>query len=129
MAPATFVLVDTDVFIWLTRGTAAKSAKYAPHVAHKRIVLSFATVAELWQGAYERGDNETSRGRLQADIGLAVVVPPNRDITDQFARLRADAKASGHALGQRAQVHDAWIAATALSLSLPLLTDDKHFDA
>jgi predicted nucleic acid-binding protein len=121
------VLVDTDVFIWLTRGKA-KAADYAPLVAKKRIVLSFATVAELWLGAETAGYNAASRHRLEADIGGTVVVTPDNDLTHEWARLRAEARRMGHALGQPGQQHDAWIAATARLYKLPLVTDDGHFD-
>jgi predicted nucleic acid-binding protein len=62
------VLVDTDVFIWLSRGKQ-QAARYASLVAGKRIVLSFATVAELWLGAETLNYNESSRRRLEGAIG------------------------------------------------------------
>lgn len=126
--PAPYVLVDTDIFIWLTRGRK-QAARYAPLAAGKRLVLSFATVAELWRGAYARGYGETSRKKLEADIGLTVVVAPTSALTHEWARLTNDAHADGHPLGQKAQAHDAWVAATARHLKLPLLTDNKrHFN-
>jgi predicted nucleic acid-binding protein len=66
-----FVVVDTDIFIWITRGQ--KRAKgYLELTRGKRMVLSFAAVAELWRGAYARGYNERSRERLRTDIRAAV---------------------------------------------------------
>lgn len=121
------VLVDTDVFIWLTRGKA-QAARYGPLVAGKRIVLSFATVAELWLGAETLGYNEASRRRLEGSIGETTVVTPNNELTHAWAQLTAEARRTGHALGQPSQVHDAWIAATARMHGLPLVTDDQHFD-
>jgi hypothetical protein len=76
-----YVLVDTDVFIWLTRGKSASAAPYVRHVEGKRMVLSFATVAELWLGAELRGYGERAQRKLEADIGGAVVVRPTQDLT------------------------------------------------
>jgi predicted nucleic acid-binding protein len=126
--PAQYVVVDTDIFIWLTRGKQ-QAARYAPLVTGKRMVLSFATVAELWRGAYAQSYNEASRRKLEADTGLAVVVQPTSELTHEWARLTNEARAAGHALGQKAQAHDAWVGATARHLAVPLLTDNRrHFD-
>lgn len=124
---ASYVVVDTDVFVWLTRGKA-EARRYAPSVEGKRIVLSFATVAELWRGAYALGYSEASRRKLETDIGLTVVVQPTEPITQEWASLSDEARKLGHPLGQKAQAHDAWVAATARHFGLPLLTNNtKHF--
>lgn len=126
--PTSYIVVDTDVFIWLTRGKK-QAARFVPLVAGKRVVLSFATVAELWRGAYANGYGEASRIKLEADIGLAVVVQPTHALTLEWARLTNDARTAGHPLGQKGQAHDAWVAATALHFNLPLLTENRrHFE-
>lgn len=121
------LVVDTDIFVWLTRGKK-QAAPYAPLVAGKRMVLSFATVAELWRGAHTQKYGEASQNKLEADIGLAVVVPPTNALTHEWADLTASARSSGHPLGQKAQAHDAWVAATARYFEIPLLTGNQaHF--
>jgi predicted nucleic acid-binding protein len=123
-----YVVLDTDVFIWINRGRR-QATRYMSLLDGKRMILSFATVAELWRGAYVQNYSEASRRRLEADIGTAVVVPPTNALTHEWARLSADARAAGHPLGAKAQAHDAWIASTARSLKVPLLTDNRaHFD-
>ena len=122
-----FVLVDTDAFIHLSRGKA-RVAELAPHVAGRRVVISFATVAELRRGAYAMGYSGDSRRRLEADVSAAIVVAPTSELTDEWARLSDEARKMGHALGQKAQAHDAWIAATGRLYGLPILTDDSHFE-
>jgi len=44
-----------------------------------------------------------------------------------YARLRADCEAQGHALGQREHNADRWIAATAIRLGVPLVSNDGIF--
>ena len=43
------------------------------------------------------------------------------------AQLRADCEAIGHALGQREHNADRWIAATAIRLGVPLVSNDAIF--
>ena len=93
------------------------------------MVLSFATVAELRLGAHVRGYNDESRRRMEAEIATCVIVPPTDDLSDTWALIVSEARAMspGHALGQPAQAHDAWIAATARLFAVPLLTEDGDF--
>jgi predicted nucleic acid-binding protein len=44
-----------------------------------------------------------------------------------YAQLRADCEATGHAIGQREHTADRWIAATALRLGIPLVSNDRIF--
>jgi predicted nucleic acid-binding protein len=127
MATVDAIVVDTNVFIYLTRGASEKAAQYAPFVNDKRIVLSFATVAELWRGAVTQQYGDAKRKRLAADIDVAIVVPPDDALSRRWGEITAKARALGHALGQKAQNHDAWVAATAQLYELPLLTEDSDF--
>ena len=121
------VVVDTDVFIWLVRGKMPAALR-APLVVEKRLVLSFATVAELWRGAYAKEYGDRSKRALDRKIEASVVVPPTRDLTERWARLTDDARRRGQPLGQGDHAHDAWVAATSLVLDLPLLTGNRrHF--
>jgi predicted nucleic acid-binding protein len=127
MATVDAIVVDTNVFIYLTRGGSDKAAEYGSFVNGKRIVLSFATVAELWRGATTQGYGDKKRKRLAADIGVAIVVPPNEALSRLWGEITARGRSLGHALGQKAQNHDAWVAATAQLYELPLLTEDSDF--
>jgi tRNA(fMet)-specific endonuclease VapC len=124
-----YVVVDTDVFIWLIRGKA-QATDYAPLVEGRHIVLSFATVAELWLGAERRGYGDGSRRELESRIAVSVVVRPTHDLTVAWARIVAQARgmSPGHPLGQQEHAHDAWVATTAIHHGLPLLTgNQRHF--
>lgn len=44
-----------------------------------------------------------------------------------YAQLRADCEAAGHALGQKEHTADRWIAATAIRLGIPLVSNDRIF--
>jgi predicted nucleic acid-binding protein len=122
-----FVLVDSDAFVHLARGKA-RAAVLAPYVENRRMVLSFVTVAEVRRGAYCLGYNEDSWRRLATDINAALVVAPSDELSHEWAKLSNEARAMGHALGQKSQAHDAWVAATGRLYGLPILTDDGHFE-
>jgi predicted nucleic acid-binding protein len=55
------------------------------------------------------------------------VVHSGPELVQVYARLRADCEALGHALGQREHNADRWIAATALRLGVPLVSNDGIF--
>ena len=44
-----------------------------------------------------------------------------------YAQLRANCEAAGHALGQKADTADRWIAAAAIRLGVPLVSNDGIF--
>jgi predicted nucleic acid-binding protein len=121
-----YVLVDTNAFITLTRGRA-QVERLLRYVEDSRMVLSFATVAELRLGARVQNYSEASLRRLEADVTVSIVVAPTDALSHEWAGLVAEARAMGHALGQPAQRHDAWIAATARLFDLPILTEDADF--
>lgn len=122
-----FLVVDSDAFVHLSRGRA-RAAVLAPYIKGQRMVLSFATVAEVRRGAYRLGYNDDSWRRLEADIAAAVVVAPTNALSHEWARLTNEARGMGHSLGQGSQAHDASVAATGRYHGLPILTDDSDFE-
>lgn len=65
--------------------------------------------------------------RLEAKIQLAEIVHTGPELIHVYAQLRADCEARGHALAQRAHTADRWIAATAIRLGVPLVSNDHSF--
>ena len=111
------MVVDTDVFSFIfNRDSRAES--YRRHVEGHIASLSFQTVAELLQGAYQRGWGEQRLGRLREEMRRYLVVPFDWEIVERFARLRAHRRSIGHEI----TTADAWIAATALWLECPVVT-------
>jgi tRNA(fMet)-specific endonuclease VapC len=123
-----YVLVDTNAFIHLTR-SRERAERLRQYVENSRIVISFVTVAELRLGAHIRNYSEDSCRRMESEIAACVVVPPTDELSQQWARLVSAARgmSPGHPLGQPAQAHDAWIAATSRLFDLPMLTEDSDF--
>ncbi len=74
------------------------------------------------------GWGEIRMRELEARIGAAETVHTGPDLILTYARLRAECERLGHALAQRDHDADRWVAATALRLGIPLVSNDGIFD-
>jgi predicted nucleic acid-binding protein len=112
------VLLDTDVFSFLMKGTDTRAALYKPHVKGKTIALSFVTVGELFTWSVKRGWGERKVSDLEQRIKTAVIVPYDLDLCRQFGQIKAEMLK----IGRQVPSNDLWIAACALRHSIPLVT-------
>ena len=120
------VVIDTMVVSALInpdRGNP-EATEYRALIAERTIVVSFVTVTELRFGALKAGWGELRRRGLERDLGRFTVVQPDDELMRICAVLRADCERVGHGLGHRIHEADRWIAATALRLGTPLVSDD-----
>jgi predicted nucleic acid-binding protein len=90
-------------------------------------------VAQLsWDASFDlvrRGWGEARMLKLDSKIQRAEVVHTGPELVAICAQLRADCAAIGHALAQREHNADRWIAAPALRLGIPLVSNDAIFKA
>ncbi len=123
------VVIDTDVFSAdVLPGERSRLAeRYAPMIAGRPAFISFQTVMELRYGALRRNWGAARMVRLETKIHHAEVVHTGPELVLVCARLRADCEAVGHALGQPEHNADRWIAATAIRLDVPLVSNDGIF--
>jgi predicted nucleic acid-binding protein len=118
-----FVIVDTDV-VSFTFKRDTRHHLYRPHLAGKLLYLSFMTMAELdlWAKAHNWG--ERRRAELDAFLQPYTVIESDRELCRQWAALKHQVQRSGYHI----ETADAWIAATALLYSVPLVTHNRnHF--
>ncbi len=66
--------------------------------------------------------------RLEAQIARAEIVHTGTDLIRAYAELRVACERTGHALGQRDHDADRWIAASALRLRIPPVSNDRIFE-
>jgi len=123
------IVVDTNVFGADLVAGSALSERYDPIIAGRPAFISFQTVAELHFGGLRRGWGPARMLKLESRISRAEVVHTGRDLVLVCATLRVACEQRGHALGQREHEADRWIAATALRLNVPLVSDDRIFEA
>ena len=110
-------LADTSVFIARESGRPLH-AEALPD----RLAVSVVTLGELRAGVLAADDLAT-RDRRLATLTAALLlepVPVDEEVASAWARLRVTLRD----LGLRMGVNDSWIAATALALGVPVVTQD-----
>jgi predicted nucleic acid-binding protein len=121
------VVIDTDVFSADLVPGSKLAERYAPLITGRLAFISFQTVAEMKYGALRRGWGAARMLRLEDKIRRAEVVHTGPELVEIYAQLRVDCVKVGHALGQREHNADRWIAATAVRLRIPLISNDAIF--
>ena len=89
------VLLDTDVFSYLTRNGDARGDAYRPHIRGKTVAISFITVGEVYFGAEKRKwGSKTLSGFLER-LKAVVVVPSDDEVCREYGRLKARLQKTG----------------------------------
>ena len=123
------VVIDTDVFGADLVPGSKLAAIYEPIIVGRPAFISFQTSAELRYGALRRGWGQTRMLKLEARINEAEVVHSGPELVLVYAQLRVACERVGHALSQRDHDADRWVAATALRLGIPLVSNDGIFNS
>lgn len=113
-------LADTSVFIARERGRSLDVETLPDELA-----VSIITIGELRAGVLASSTvdvRDRRLGTLTAALRLDPV-PVDEAVAAEWARLRVLLRDSG----QRMPVNDSWIAATALALGVPVVTQDDDF--
>lgn len=113
-------LADTSVFIARESGRALDADALPDELA-----VSVITVGELRAGVLAASTVDVRDRRLATLTAVLELdpVPVDRDVAAEWARLRVVLRDSR----QRMPVNDSWIAATALVLGVPVVTQDDDF--
>ena len=113
-------LADTSIFV------AAETARPLDVAAFPdRLAVSVVTVGELRAGVLAAKDVAARDLRLRT-LATALSLDPipiDTAVAEHWATLRVLLRDSGHRMG----VNDSWIAATAMTLGVPVLTQDADF--
>jgi len=113
-------LGDTTLFIARETNRPLDSAALPEEIG-----VSVITIGELRAGVLAAADVET-RDRRLATLTQAMAlqpIPVDDQASDAWAKLRLLLRDSG----QRMPVNDSWIAATAISLGVPVVTQDDDY--
>jgi predicted nucleic acid-binding protein len=111
------LVVDTDVLSFIFRGDS-RAAPYAPHLFGHVLTISFQTRAEMLRGAISANWGTRRRQQLNQWLGKYAVVHSSDDLCLRWAEALAGARGAGRPIAAA----DAWVAATALLLGVPLVT-------
>ena len=113
-------LADTSVFIARESGRPLRT-----EVLPDEIGVSVITIGELRAGVLAATDVET-RDRRLATLTQALALEPipiEARVAESWAKLRLLLRDSG----QRMPVNDSWIAATAMAMGIPVVTQDEDY--
>ena len=115
-------VLDTSVFI------AAESGRgLTEELLPEQSAISVVTLAELQAGVLAARDTTTRARRLATLEAVSDVEV--LDVDTASARVWARMRVELAEAGRRVNVNDLWIAASAASRSLPVVTQDDDFDA
>lgn len=115
----TTLVLDTNIVSYLERKDS-RAALYRTHVEDRTLAISFATVGELFEGAFLDGWGERRIGRLEEMLGGYLIMPYSPRVSRSWGEVRA---ARRH---RPISENDAWIAATALAYDCPLVTHNAR---
>lgn len=113
-------IADTSVFIARESGRRLVEADLPDELA-----ISVITLGELRAGVLAAGDVR-ARDRRLATLSEALAfdpLPVDQPVAEAWARLRVLLREAG----KRMPVNDSWIAATAMSLAVPVVTQDQDY--
>lgn len=114
-------LLDTSVFI-------AREVGRPLDELPNQVTVSVVTIGELELGVLSAPD-DTSRARRAGTLALARLIDPvsiSEPVMAAWARLVTDCRSAG--IQRAVKLTDALIAATAIDLGLPVVTQDDDYD-
>jgi predicted nucleic acid-binding protein len=113
-------LADTTVFVAGESGRTLEVAALPDDLA-----VSVVTIGELRAGVLAAADSPTRVRRLRTLTRALALdpVPVDIEVADAWAALRLALRDAG----RRMPVNDSWIAATAVVLGVPVVTQDADF--
>jgi predicted nucleic acid-binding protein len=113
-------IADTSIFIAGETGRPLDTAVFPDEIA-----ISVITIGELRAGVLAATDLSTRDRRLRTLTAALELDPAPIDtsVAEHWAKLRVALRDAGLRMG----VNDSWIAATALALAVPVLTQDDSF--
>jgi tRNA(fMet)-specific endonuclease VapC len=113
-------LVDTDVLLFLLRGDS-RADRYRPHLAGRRLAISFQTLAELHAWALRRNWGPRRRQELSDFLQRLTIYYADAALCRAWAEIRVRVERQGHPVAPA----DLWVAAPAWLEQIPLVTHNR----
>jgi predicted nucleic acid-binding protein len=114
-------LVDTDVISYFLKDDT-RALLYLPHIDQKTIVLSFMTIAEVERWMLQRKWGVRRYRKWEEILRSCDIYQVTLPLCRKWAEVTEAARRAGRPIA----CADAWIAATALALGVPLITNNRN---
>ena len=114
------LVVDTDVASFIFKWHPEFAPRYVAIVRGSELVVSFMTLAEMRQGALDANWGPRKCAVLETYLSDFSVLHTDSLLCSTWAAVRNESIRKGHQINSA----DAWIAAAALVLSAPLVTNN-----
>lgn len=113
-------LADTSLFIARESGRPIN-----PSLLPEQLAVSVITIGELRAGVLAATDVASRDQRLRTLTNALSLnpLPVDDPVAEAWARLRVELRDQG----RRMPVNDSWIAATAIALAIPIVTQDDDY--
>jgi len=126
---APLILLDTNVWSVLhgvrRQDGGPDLTRWHQHLAGAVETICLQVRAEVLAGTRAWGPRRAAE--TAALLDQTPTYPIDEAVVQAYATLAYQARQSGHAIHQKIHDGDRWIAATAISLGIPLLSADKAF--
>lgn len=120
------LLLDTNITSYMLEG-ASEYARFRPLLDGQELAISVFTITEHWYGANLGGRKARRRQRLEEFLEQFPLLEATREVAYDCAWLLHRMRQIGRPAGIAGDF-DVWIAATARTYKLPLVTHNvKHF--
>jgi tRNA(fMet)-specific endonuclease VapC len=116
------LVVDTDVASFVFKWHPEFAPRYIAILRGHELVVSFMTLAEMHQGALDANWGTRKRDVLETYLADFLVLHSDSLLCSTWAILRNESAR----VGRQMSPADAWIAATAIVLSAPLVTNNPR---
>jgi len=117
------LVADTDVVSYIFKWHTS-APRYVELLEANEVVLSFVTPAEMRLGALKAHWGLRKRNLLEGYLSRFAVFYPDDELCTRWAEVKHESNQKGQPMSS----HDAWIAATALYLDAPLVTNNaRHY--
>ena len=117
MDSTTPAVVDTDVVSFLFK-THSLAAAYQTILAGRPLAVSLVTLAEIEYGMEAKNWGASRRELMRRFLARFTVLSPDTETARVWARVKSGCDKKGRPIG----FADAWIAAAAVQLNVPLVT-------
>lgn len=115
------LVLDTDVASFIFKWHPEFAPRYVDIVRGSELIVSFMTLAEMRQGALGANWGPRRCAVLEAYLADFSVLHSDSLLCSTWAAVRNESTQKGHPISAA----DAWIAATALVLAAPLVTNNS----